>query len=286
MNNRTKFIIAIVAVLALAIGAVTFAVLTSTPEDEAPQNAAPVVKTDYVLTEEDKTEVQLVADSLLDAAGSYGWAPEILTNQTNLNLAKANSDTFATFNQLTHSTSDEAARQLNQLSDSSRYNNSVNTMIFSTPFSINTEFTSELVYPEEVYQLNGYNTIEVTAPIKTTLNYVVQDYNYRDDAGNLITGGVRYESMVFEGNISITVSQKPNGWTLENFNEDVHVFVTDKTFTFSNGQFDTTNANPVSYTVQQVNADGTLSEAVDNLPRFEELTAGTLDSSTNTEDGE
>jgi len=277
MENRTKFIVASGAVILLAFGAVTFAVVSSEPEPVNPANSAPVAKTDYKITDADKSEIKLVTDAFIGSAGTYGWSPDVIKDQTNLNLAMTSGDTFSVFDQLTHSTSDDAARQLNKLSDSNRYSNSVNTMIFSTPFAVTSELTGELTYPEEVFQLNGYPTIEVTAPLKTNLTYVVQDYNYRDDQGNLVTGGIRYETMVFEGNVSMTLALKPEGWILDSFNQNTGVFVTDKTFTFSNGQFESTEATPVSYTVQAVNEDGTLGEPVDNLERFKAVMDGTYD---------
>jgi hypothetical protein len=276
METSTKYIIASAATVAIAIGAVTFAVVSSEPAVPERNTSTPIVKTNYQLTEDDKSEIKLVTDSLIGVAGTYGWAPEILTNPVNLSLAKTDVGVYPVFDQLTHSTPNDAVAQLNRLSDSNRYGSSVNRPIFDIPFSVKTELTGDLTYPEEVFEINGYPTVEVTAPIRTTLTYVAEDYNYVDDAGNLNIGGIHIETLVFEDNVSATLALQSSGWILDNFNQNTGVFITDETFSFPNGQFESLVDTPiVSYTVQQVNDDGTLAEPEDNLERYNAIMDGT-----------
>lgn len=270
MKTRTKYIVGIIALLVVTVVVVVFAVVTSKPDEPKPQDAPPIARTNYKLTSDDKQDIELIANSYLESAGNYGWKPEILTNQTNLNLAKDAVDSSVIYENLTHTDPATINGNLNELSKSTQYGRAANTMIYDTPFSVTSKFTGPYQYPDMVSKLNGYPTIELVTPVTTTLSFIGQDYNYRDNDGKLIKGGLRYETLTFKSDLSVTVAKKGDGWVLRDFNQGTHVWATDKTFTFSNGQFQSTNADPTTYTVQTVGDDGKLSKPTDNLQHYKE----------------
>lgn len=270
MQKSTKYFIATGAVLAATLVAVVFAVVSSPKETVDPGRGEPVTKSNYTLTTDDKRELKLLSESYLDTAGNYGWDDSILTDKSNLSLSRSTGDVYTVFEGLRHSTPTEAAGKLDELSGNSQFKNRINTMIFDNPFSVSSKFTGATEYPDKIYNYNGYPTVELITPISTQLSFLGQDYNYRDNDGKLIRGGLRYEKMTFKSDLSLTFSKKPGGWMLNGFNQNTHVFLTDKSFTFSDGQFDSTNADPETYTVQTVADDGTLSAPKDNLEHYRE----------------
>lgn len=285
--SKAKFIIALAALLAVAIAAVSFAVFSTSPVEEDPgTNQPPAGSEDYELTDGDKVEIQLLTDAFINTIGNYGWSPEVLANQSNLNLAKTTSDPWVVFNALEHTIPNDAVRQLSNLTDSGELGGSVNEIIFATPFSVRTTHPEQVSFPADVGVSNGFPSVELTVPLETTLLYVGQDYNYRDNDGNLILGGIRFETLNFEGTLNVTLTLKRGSWVVDGFNQDVRVLVTDKTFTVSNGQFESSNAMPVAYTIQMVNDDGSLGVPTSNLQRYQDLMSGVLAEQEMTQNGE
>lgn len=266
--NQKKFIIAIAGVLVLVIAGVLFAVFSTNDAPKDTQVKKPVQSKAYVLTENDKAQVKLLSNSFLSTIGTYGWNPDVILNQTNLNVASSADSVYAIYAQLDHSSPDLAARSLNKLTDSTGYNNSMNTSAFSTPFSVTSKFTGDFIFPSSVSTKDGFPSIKLTTPVETTLVFVAQDSNYRDDSGKLIRGAVRVETLKFTGALNLTFVLKPNGWAINDFDQNIHVFATDKNFTFMDGSFATDEAKPISFVTQTVNPDGTLGAPVDNLSEF------------------
>ena len=280
--NRNKFIIALVAVLAVVVAGVTFAIVTTGTAPKGSPVPKPTVSKDYALTEADRTQVKLLSDSFIGSIGTFGWSPDVILNQTNLNLAKTSGSIYGIYSQLSHTTPESAASELNKLTDTTNYGDAVNNAAFGTPFSITTKFTGDLIYPRTVGSKDGYPLIKLTTPIETKLLYIAQDSNFRNQKGELIYGATRLETLTFKGALDLTFTKKPNGWFIDSFNQNVHVFITDKAFTFMDGGFDPGKSVPLTYTIQDINPDGSLGASVDNLAKFNSISRSTVQSGAKT----
>ncbi len=185
----------------------------------------------------DKQQIQGVATIFANVVGNFGLDPSVLSSPSNLQAVKEKGDTSAFVGLYTNSPSDIASR-LSGVTSPAMDSDNINLSMYATAFSVTSEniATNAIIVPNEADISTGIKTVTVEIPMTSSLQFIGQKPNYRDNDGNLVHGDITLESRELQGSLTLIIAYVDNGWKIIQYSDTVGILAIDVPTHLENGE--------------------------------------------------
>lgn len=265
--SKKKFLILTIVSLLASLTAVLFVIFA--PEKEVPQtpDEAPPTK-DLTLSEADIESITLLANTYIEKIGTYGLFEEDLVNQANVNMVyNEGASSLLNIRSFTPLQVQAAYEELTGKSGVP-----VNEISSIVPVGVKTvpiadgDKAPEFVFPKQASDVNGFRTVELTIPVKSTVFYIGELTGYIGPDGAPAGGERIYNEHTFIGEVTLKVQQRTSAWTIQEASSTTGVFADNLDWTIRNGGL-ATSKPPTESNYYTLNLDGTLTPT--ELPTIE-----------------
>jgi hypothetical protein len=217
---------AVVAIVAIIV-ALSF---IGKGEPEATPGGNVKVNADVALTDAEKANVKGGTEKFVTSLGNYGWYPDLIKNPQ----VAAGDENFDKLFKEEHTTIEDSQAALRTLTNSTNFDQAINKLAYSVPFSVETRLLGEITVPDYPTVEGDRTFAQVNVPIESTVSYIANSIGYTDEAGTWHDSKAFVQQFTFEGELNLQFGKSGGKWVVSGFTNTVGVLATDP-MTFSNG---------------------------------------------------
>lgn len=216
MSKKKLAIIVGAVVAAVALVLVGLSFIGKSGDDNTVQSKGGELKLDSKISDVDKAEIKGLSQDFIREMGNFGWYPDLIKNPQSVTEA----DPVSLLDE-DHTTADELRSALRALTNTDRFDETINGSVVSVPVTVSSQITEEITVPDEPVSLGSRSLITVTFPVESELSYIAQTQGALDGNNVFHESETYVMTMKFKGEVNLSFTKESGQWYIADFSDTV-----------------------------------------------------------------